>query len=231
MACCSWVLVTQTTSDFIQEGKFYLWLETDTPSNLYAHPHHPGQLTREKMAEFLSTEFGLESAYYQPLKKELIDIPRHFPTLNGQPLPSPELDFEGVFLSEDATLSPWHIHCYALPSPMKNLNHIHFLVKHQPNGVKLGSDFLFWHHVSHSLKTVLQKDQYIPGLLKHSESQTLYKNWQIISASYQYFLQHQPDKWLQVSLSRELGNIFSWCSIKETFRTRSVMKSKLMAHG
>lgn len=179
----------EATSHFIQEGKFYLWLETDVPSTSHSLPHHPNQLTRENMAECLIKELGLESSSHRPIEEELIDIPRHFPTLEGRPLLSPELDFEGVLLSDNVTLSPWQVNCYALSSPIQNLNHIYFLAKHQPNKFKLGLDFLFWHHVAHSLKSVIQKDQYIPGLLQHSENKTIYKNWQIISASYQHFLQ------------------------------------------
>lgn len=179
----------ETTSNFIQEGKFYLWLETDAPLTSHSPPHHPNQLTREKIVEFLIKDLGLEPVPHRISNDVLIDIPRSLPTIEGHPLPSPELDFEGVLLSDNVTLSPWYVKCYALPSPIQNLSHIHFLAKHQPHKVKLGSDFLFWYYVSHSLKSVIQKDQYIPGLLQHSKSQIIYKNWQVISASYQHFLQ------------------------------------------
>lgn len=178
----------ETTSEFIQGGKFYLWVETDTPSDLRARSHHPNQLTSTKLAAFLCEEFGLKSISRQHVKGGLVNMPRYFPTSNQCPLPSPERDVEGVLQSDPVTLASWHINCYILPLPFENLNHIHFLAKHQPDRVKLGSDFLFWYHVSHALKSVVQKDQYIPSFLKQVKSQTIYKNWEIISASYQHFL-------------------------------------------
>ncbi|NOQ64549.1 MAG: ATP-dependent helicase, partial [Methyloprofundus sp.] len=62
---------------------------------------------------------------------------------------------------------------------------------YQHNDIRVGRDFLFWYYFSQSLKQVLYKDQYIPGLIAEAAKTktNLYRCWKIISPSYEALIE------------------------------------------
>ena len=188
--------IPENNQSFIQDGQFSIWIETDeavaTHKKTHTHPHH---LQQSECADFLKQELA-----YDSVSKHLITLQTiKLPTCQGKPLPAPELagneelDDEAVITLED-----WRVHSYILSQPLKEINLIHFLNGYQTTDTRMGSDFLFWHYFSQSLKTVLYKDQYIPALLaRKSGNQTeLYRHWKIVSPQYEALIRqavtHMP---------------------------------------
>jgi len=162
---------------FIQSGSFYLWIETYVLKNQRnSQPEtHPGHLTKNELVNFLVEELGIKEPVPQLTKRI---SPKYFalPTVNRQPLPSPELiKYLEIEVSEDYTeFQYWQVDCYAALTDVKTdtpainvirlLKDIHFLALNHPNEIQLGSDLFFWYHYTQAFKQVIFKDQYIPSL-------------------------------------------------------------------
>ena len=185
--------IPKPTDSFIQTGNFYLWVEK--PTNTTAN-----HLKQKDLAEFMLDIFG---SSFNILQVKSRMTTRYFilPTADKKPLPSPELSRQ-VEISKPITLQPWNIECYQIDNVIKTLNDIHFLISYNTNAIKLGSDFLFWHKYSQSLKTVILKDQYIPALKCHELTKAtkrkkasigVYTGWQIISEQYENNIQQAVD--------------------------------------
>jgi hypothetical protein len=58
--------IPQATTDFLQSGSFYLWVETQTkpPGIQSEHPLHPKHLYQEKLFAFLSDTLGIKPPKY-----------------------------------------------------------------------------------------------------------------------------------------------------------------------
>jgi hypothetical protein len=171
-------------------------------------PAHPRQLTGKALSDWLESGWLLQSNY---------TFARHslwLPTQNGKVLPSPLLkhrDFEGKgFEDEDfeehafegksttaMSLSLWQVVCVRVDLPLQALSQMHFLLSYQQNASEMndpqinamGSDLLFWHYFSQSVKQLLIKDQYLPGLIARDDG-TIYRCWQIVSADHEAMLKH-----------------------------------------
>ena len=65
--------IPQPTVDFIQQGAFYLWVET-TEKNRFrkTSQQHPRQLVAEKLALLLKQEFGVQPPGYRRDVQDLI---------------------------------------------------------------------------------------------------------------------------------------------------------------
>ena len=180
------VWIPKNTQDFIQSGDFYLWVESDELSNKLKMPLHPQHLSEKPCLEFLKNDTlsGPVSAGQGAL------LPLLFPTSEGKPLPSPEL--QRVEANEAVTLQSWQVYAYPLQTPIKAINNIHFLCCFQAGlNIRIGSDLLFWYYFSQSLKQILLKDQYIPLLLsrKTAKNIELYRRWQAVSSNYEGLIQ------------------------------------------
>ncbi|MGZ8946326.1 MAG: SNF2 helicase-associated domain-containing protein [Methylococcaceae bacterium] len=174
--------IPKNTQDFIQSGDFYLWVESDELSNKPKIPLHPQHLPEKPCLEFLKND--TLSAPISAGRGVLLSL--LFPTSEGKPLPSPEL--QCVESDEPITLQSWQVYAYPLQTPIKAINNIHFLCRFQAgNNSRIGSDLLFWYYFSQSLKQILIKDQYIPLLLsrKTGKSIELYRRWQAVSSNYE----------------------------------------------
>jgi SNF2 family DNA or RNA helicase len=189
--------IPQASSEFIQPGGFYLWVETDSPkkSKKQSPNRHPAQLAQDDWVSFLRDELALPI----PNARSPI-VSKYFllPSIDNAPLPSLELSrYQETELPETATLQSWEIDCYPLATIIKGLNDLHFICQYQAADVQLGADLLFWYHYSQSFKQVILKDQYIPAF-KYRELATvkgnkkpkspafeIYTGWEIISEEYE----------------------------------------------
>jgi SNF2 family DNA or RNA helicase len=208
----------ENNQEFVQDGQFSIWIETDerTTKDRKIHPHH---LQQSECADFLKQEFAYNLASKNPITLQTIKLP----TYQGKPLPAPELagnqelDDEAVITLED-----WQVYRYVLLQPLKEINQIHFLSSYQTTNTRMGSDFLFWHYFSQSLKIVLYKDQYIPALLAQETRGQIqfYRHWKIISPQYEALIRqavtqmplacsvgYQPETLLRHFAQVCLGNV------------------------
>ena len=131
--------IPKNTQDFIQSGDFYLWVESDELSSKPKMPLHPQHLPEKPCLEFLKNDTLL--APINAGQGALLSL--LFPTSEGKPLPSPEL--QRVESNEAVTLQSWQVYAYPLQTPIKAINNIHFLCCFQAGlNTRIGSDLLFW---------------------------------------------------------------------------------------
>ncbi len=207
--------IPQGEDDFIQNGGFYLWVETSdpppksrkrqpvspesatrtTPGTPSAN-RHPGQLTRDEFSAFLVDDLGIAKS---PDLSEQIS-PKYFilPSTEGAPLPSVELiRYLEVEPEEPSQWQAWEIDCYQVKAVIKALSDLYFLALHNSSEIGLGADLLFWYHYTQSFKQVILKDQYIPAFKyrelpatkgkgkKKPPAWEIYTGWEIISEQYE----------------------------------------------
>lgn len=85
--------IPNACADFIQNGAFYLWVETPIVKkrrSVEQRIHHLS-LAKADLEAFLTNELGITPAPYRKISDNI--CPQYFalPTANNQPLPSPEL--------------------------------------------------------------------------------------------------------------------------------------------
>ncbi|MFB2891698.1 DEAD/DEAH box helicase [Aerosakkonemataceae cyanobacterium BLCC-F50] len=205
--------IPQPNGNFIQKGAFYLWVETDiSPTKPNKKNIHPRQLSQSDLATFLHKELGIISSSSEQINQQI--SPKYFalPTVNSQPLPSPELAkyLETEIETEPTEFTYWEITTYEVATQIKTgtysyakannviklLNDLHFLAQNNLAEIVIGSDLLFWYHYTQSFKEIILKDQYIPAL-KYREIVSnktkkktatknfeIYAGWEIISRKY-----------------------------------------------
>ncbi|MCD2449628.1 DEAD/DEAH box helicase [Methylicorpusculum oleiharenae] len=190
----------ESNADFIQNGQFYLWIESDEAVKAKKKAtFHPQHLHNEALLIFLRETLGITAANTDSVRLQSI----YLPSFQGVPLPSPEL---GLDLPNDGPveLAEFQVSCYRLQQPVKDINHIHFLCCYQAANTRIGSDFLFWYYFSQSLKDIFYKDRFIPALIAHNNrgKTELYRSWKIISPHYEALIQHALQ---QIPLACHLG--------------------------
>ena len=84
--------IPQSGEEFIQQGSFYIWVETTEQKQFrQSTQRHPRQIPAADLATLLSTELGIKP----PLPRQIEELisPQYFllPTVDNQPLPSLEL--------------------------------------------------------------------------------------------------------------------------------------------
>jgi len=175
--------IPEEAHGFIQRGAFYLWVETDTPAAAPSRRRadtreslHPRHLTQSALASFLQEKLGLRETAPGALAHTLCTKYLLLPSAAGAPLPSYELlryvgeDEEppgrtsGTASPVEVALSPWQVWCYRVPQVIPALHEIHFLALHAAEDFQLGTDLLFWHRFTQTLKGIIAKDAYIPAL-------------------------------------------------------------------
>ncbi|OQW94074.1 MAG: ATP-dependent helicase [Beggiatoa sp. IS2] len=188
------IWIPEETTDFIQKGRFYLWVETDYVSkqkksdqNENAHPCH---LSGDKLSSFFKDCLNIGVTPNQLGTATLV-----LPTQSEKPLSSLA---ETTDSSEAVTLKPWHVACYNLSPIIKGLLDIYLVASQNAEYVILGNDFLFWHHYAHFLRQIFYKDHYIPALIYHELMPTpktkikhleINYGWQLVSEQYETYLQ------------------------------------------
>lgn len=195
---------------FIQDGAFYVWVETDTPSDAFqdadaaVHPKHLGPMA---LVTFLMENLGLRASIPGALEQGLCNKYFLLPTVAGKPAPSFELlrymDEEEPL---DFALLPWQVCCYKVSEIISTLNDIHFVALHTAEDFQLGADILFWYQYAQVIKGLLVKDQYIPAWKYHELARTVTKGkkskkvqeaasfelhpaWELVSEAYETALQ------------------------------------------
>jgi SNF2 family DNA or RNA helicase len=174
--------IPNTDTDFVQEGAFYLWAETQEPKKRRKKIAgvHPRQLVKVELSECLTQELGIKPNVFQSNKGlETAISPQYFllPTAEGQPLPSLEMArYQEEELPESFELEYWQIDCYTttlrrggtnsgiVNNVVHLLNDLHFIALNNLADIQLGADLLFWYTYTQFFKQVIYRDQYIPAL-------------------------------------------------------------------
>lgn len=159
--------IPEHSSDFIQTGNFYIWVET-TETKAIASPkrksskaitatdpsnaNHPASLTEADLKSFLYNDLAIKDDLLQEITnpyirknspREPIIFPKYFllPTSENKPLPSLEsaryLEIESP---ENFDLQYWQIDCYQVTTPVKTSGYNH---RRAINIVKLLNDLHF----------------------------------------------------------------------------------------
>ena len=174
--------IPDESSNYIQSGSFYLWVETSSSAQRRKKSKqliHPAHLSKEELESFLSQELGIKDSV-STIEKQI--SPQYFalPTANNCPLPAPELSryLETEVTEEYEDFQYWQVDCYKTLATVKTssygsatainiiklLQEIHFLALYNAESMQLGSDLLFWYHYTQAFRQVILKDQYIPAL-------------------------------------------------------------------
>ncbi|MCY7284751.1 MAG: DEAD/DEAH box helicase [Cyanobacteria bacterium CAN_BIN43] len=169
--------IPQAEDHFVQDGTFYLWIETTEGKKQRGKTQaHPRQLGKAALAEFLAKEAGIklptpgnQGRNRTPAGLESAIAPQYFllPSADQQPLPSLELArYLETELPEAFEWQYWQIDCLAIATHtiIKLLNELHFTSLHNLAEVQFGADLLFWHHYTQFFKQIILRDQYIPAL-------------------------------------------------------------------
>ncbi len=187
------------TSQFIQGGKFFIWIESDEGvAGKSKGNFHPRHLSNETCLAFLKQTLEIlpvdkNSTGFQTLP---------LPTADGLPLAAPELNLEQTTAS--IALADWEVFCCHLPQPLKAINHLHFRCCYQVADTRIGSDLLFWYYFSQSLKSILYKDHYLPAIIatQNGKNTELYRRWKIVSSTYEALIQQAVQ---QIPLACHVG--------------------------
>lgn len=174
--------IPDESSNYIQPGSFYLWVETSFSAkrtNKSKQQIHPAHLSKAELGLFLNQELGIKDSVLS-IEQNISSKYFALPTANNQPLPSPELSryLETEFSAEYDDFQYWQINCYKTITAVKTnsyrsatainiislLQEIHFLALYNSESIQLGSDLLFWYHYTQTFKQVILKDQYTPAL-------------------------------------------------------------------
>ncbi|MBV9282851.1 MAG: DEAD/DEAH box helicase, partial [Chloroflexi bacterium] len=188
---------------FVQDGAFYLWVETDSPvrhkrraADRHLHPRH---LAHEELGSFLAEKLKITLTWGADINRlerltELL-LPSAGHRQGAAPLPSSELlPYLEESVPEEWALRPWQIYAYPLRDVIARLNDIHFTALYTPEDFQLGADILFWWQYTQELKRLIVADQYIPSLTyraltprtkKKGPTFELHAGWAFCSEAYE----------------------------------------------
>jgi hypothetical protein len=187
------------SSEYVQAGAFYLWVETDTstpqaPSR--AAGIHPKHLANAALETFLAERLGLAPPI--PGGFALTTCSFLLPNAASEPLPSFEpLPYIDSAAPAEFDLAWWQVGCYPVPNVISTLNDIHFVALHAAEEFQLGADLLFWYQFTRMLQGVTARDQYIPSFRYRSlapvtskrsrsrEAFEVYPAWELVSEAYE----------------------------------------------
>ncbi|MDD1649318.1 MAG: DEAD/DEAH box helicase [Methylococcaceae bacterium] len=185
---CSWI--PESTDAFIQAGDVWLWVEDLSVRRGLPSHRHPRHLPKAELVAFLEAVLGLSISAYE---RRFNFAPQRIvlPSMDGAPLPAPEFE-HGV--DEDrppAPLEVFEVDAYRQVRPIPQLGELRFLVMCHGPDIRPGSDLLFWHYYTQSLKRVIQRDRYIPSLVYRAMSAggyELHGGWEIVADEYEQLL-------------------------------------------
>jgi SNF2 family DNA or RNA helicase len=176
--------IPDETENFIQPGRFYLWVETDTPPARRTAGIHPNHLSATELDDFLRETLGITPLAAAPsagkpigktLSPEIVSRSFLLPTAQQWPLPSWEMmQYLEMAVPEPVDWRYWQIDCYptqvalssreSVTNVIQLLHELHFFTQHRLIDVQMGTDLLFWYHYTQEFKQVVWRDQYIPAL-------------------------------------------------------------------
>lgn len=188
--------IPKETNEFLQDGAFHLWIETEASKKAGNWVKY---LSPKELAVILADELDIAPN---------VNAVRHrtrichilLPSYQGKSLPSPELARWLAMTVPDGKeikLIYYQIASFLLNNPVKDLSQLRFVVAHQMESVQLGSGLLFWVHFCQLIKEILLKDQYIPALKyralpskgKVSNRFEIHPGWEIVSPNFEANLQ------------------------------------------
>jgi SNF2 family DNA or RNA helicase len=225
------------TDDFIQSGCFRLWLETDqrtTSQRTAASKIHPRHLGSKELADWIKETLG------SPVSPA--DVSEHalvLPSFREEPLPCPELlALLNEEYPEQAELQEWKVTGYQLAQkPINTINDLHFRLLFQGQQTRAGSDFLFWYFFTQSLKSILQKDQYIPALRYQTQRvgkspYEIHAGWEFVSEQYTHLLKQATDwippgaapGWEPASVPRHCAEVLLRSAVGQARITQALQK-------
>jgi SNF2 family DNA or RNA helicase len=189
------------SSEFIQPGDLWLWVETIPEAQhkqQQKHQHYPYQLAQHLWPAMIE-QLQLTSAK-QANQSTTSAMTLWLPSADTQPLPSPQLTQyldDPVANAPPTQRQPWTIHCYQFTQPIKQLHTVQYLAQYRLNEVQLGTDYLFWSWFTRQLKRLLWHDHYLPTLIRQAvksrSSRTskshYYGTWRWAGAAYEQLLQ------------------------------------------
>jgi len=193
--------IPQPIEEYLQEGAFYLWVETDKTVGRTKKREHSRSLAKDRLAQFLSDEIGVKQV--DSFKKIDAGISAKYfilPSAHNQPLKSYELmQFTGDDPPETFEFKAWEVSCYQVQAlaVFNLLKNIYFLFSNSRSNTLLGSDLAFWYHYTQSFKEIILKDRYIPSLRyqklpcpkdkrrKNYDKFRIHPTWEIISDKYE----------------------------------------------
>ncbi|MEO1591797.1 MAG: ATP-dependent helicase, partial [Cyanobacteria bacterium J06632_22] len=199
--------IPSATTAFVQEGQFYLWVES---SNWRSHRNstqknqprkHPRHLAKKALTEFLRStlklKFDLGSTDSYPIETAYFWLPA-----NGKgPLPSPELSrYLDEPVLEPFTLSLWQVTCCQitvltgtgfLTPVVAFLRQLYQTVTAGNLDCQLGADLLFWYRYAQTLPDLIEGDHYIPALKceQQGPQYNIYTGWTPLGARYEQVLE------------------------------------------
>jgi SNF2 family DNA or RNA helicase len=164
--------IPDDTDNFVQPGAFYVWIETDLPSDVARRRKgeaiHPRHLAGAALEGFLAEKLGVLDTAPNKTAKGFQQIHLLLPSAGGEPLPSFELrPYVDSEFPDEFGLAPWQVEAYRLPNAIARLNDLFLVSLNAPDEFQLGADVLFWHQLARLVKSALAKDQYIPALRYH----------------------------------------------------------------
>jgi SNF2 family DNA or RNA helicase len=185
---CSWI--PETTDAFIQGGDFWLWVEEASAQVVKGEHRHPRQLQKADLIGFLENSLGLSISAYE---RRFNFTPQSvlLPTREGVPLAGPEYDQGGDEVPPPAPLQVWEVDAYRQVRPIAQLGELRFMAFCQGPDTRPGSDLLFWHFFTQSLKAVILRDRYVPALMYRRSATTgyeLHAGWEIVSDDYEQLI-------------------------------------------
>src|SRR5579859_3397855 len=113
--------IPDETTDFVQPGGFYLWVEcdavTDKPARHGDSSIHPRSLTAPALAAFLSEKLGIQEQPGIMRPVAIRPIYLQLPSAGGAPLPSFELQpYVDSEIPDEFALASWQVSAYRVPN-------------------------------------------------------------------------------------------------------------------
>ena len=194
---CSWI--PEPDDSFVQGGDLWLWVEADTVRGSPDADRHPRHLAKNDLIAFLEDTLGLTISAYER-RFHIAPQPVTLPTVANAPLPAPEFEHGVDDAIPAAALRGWEVDAYRLLRPIPQLGELRFLAMCQAHEARPGSDLLFWHYYTQSIKSVILRDRYIPALIyRQTEAgeYELHAGWEIVSDEYDQLVReacvHMPE--------------------------------------
>jgi hypothetical protein len=162
--------IPHESTDYVQDGTFYVWVETDaesvSPQRRGATNTHPRQLVGAELETFLAERLTLSKLYGPRLAQRFVVQYLMLPSVDGAPLPSYEMaPYALEEAPEEWELASWGLYCFPVGhAVIPVLNAIHYAAMQGADDFQLGSDFVFWWQVGQELKHTITADRYIPSL-------------------------------------------------------------------
>ena len=196
--------VPQAKSGFLQEGGFFIWIETVENIDSQKESIYSRALSEKALKECLIEELGLPSMYFfhSPFSEEHLNFSQIFfllPSNSQRPLHSFEIvHCLGKSIPEEFSLEYQKVPCLRVFNILAFLREIYFKLKTEETKVALGQSLFFWRHYVESFQEIILKDQYIPSLKYHKkkaskEEDLITPSWEIISEDYEKNLEYYVD--------------------------------------